>query len=194
MDVSVIGTGRIGSAVGTALARAGHRVTFGSRRPDQAVHDAAPTVPLPVALAASPVVVIAIPAGGVTALVEEHAEALDGKLVVDAANNVGSPVVNNAEPIRRLAPSARYARAFNSLGVECLLDPMFDGTPADMFFACGPDDRAILEELIDAVGLRPVYVGEDPVVVDGVLRLWLALAMGQGWGRQLAFRTVTRPG
>jgi hypothetical protein len=28
--------------------------------------------------------------------------------------------------------------------------------------------------------------------VDGMLRLWFALAIGQGHGRDLAFRTLTR--
>jgi hypothetical protein len=50
-----------------------------------------------------------------------------------------------------------------------------------------------MEELIQAVGLRPMYLGDGQQdVVDGVLRLWFALAVGQGHGRELAFRTLTR--
>jgi len=188
MDVSVIGTGRIGSAVGTALARAGHRVTFGSRRPDQAVHDAAPTVPLPVALAASPVVVIAIPAGGVTALVEEHAEALDGKLVIDATNQMGAAVTNGRAS---LPPTVRYARAFNTLGGENMADPVFDGERADMFFSAPVGDRETVETVIEGVGLRPVFVGEDQeAIIDALFQLWVALAMRQGRGRRLALRLL----
>jgi predicted dinucleotide-binding enzyme len=34
MRISVIGTGKIGSTLGRALARAGHEVALGSRHPD----------------------------------------------------------------------------------------------------------------------------------------------------------------
>ena len=48
--------------------------------------------------------------------------------------------------------------------------------PADLFFSCQPDDRAVLEELLGAVGLHPAYVGADMQnVADGVLPLWFAL-------------------
>lgn len=50
-----------------------------------------------------------------------------------------------------------------------------------------------MDALIEAVGLRPMYLGPDQQdVVDGVLRLWFALAIGQGHGRHLAFHTLTR--
>ncbi|MHB8506975.1 MAG: NAD(P)-binding domain-containing protein [Acidimicrobiales bacterium] len=34
MEISIIGTGFIGSTLGRALSSAGHQVTFGSRQPD----------------------------------------------------------------------------------------------------------------------------------------------------------------
>jgi predicted dinucleotide-binding enzyme len=64
-----------------------------------------------------------------------------------------------------------------------------------MFF-CGPDGpaRTQVEELITDVGLRPIYIGgpDQAGVVDGVLKLWAALAMGQKHGRRLAFKMLTR--
>ena len=90
------------------------------------------------------------------------------------------------------APDSRYARAFNCVGVEILQDPIFQGDPADMFFSCLDADRAVVEALVSDVGLRPVFVGNDASLVDGVFRLWVALAMGQGLGRQLALRTLRR--
>jgi 8-hydroxy-5-deazaflavin:NADPH oxidoreductase len=63
-------------------------------------------------------------------------------------------------------------------------------------FYCGPEGpgKALVEELISDIGLRPVYVGgTDQVgVVDGVLRLWAALARGQNMGRSLAFKVLAR--
>jgi hypothetical protein len=48
-----------------------------------------------------------------------------------------------------------------------------------------------VETLVEAVGLRPAYLGPDQhEVVDGVLRLWFALALGRRRGRHLAFRVL----
>lgn len=118
---------------------------------------------------------------------------LAGKLVIDATNNVGASVANHAAAVALHAPQARYARAFNTLGGENFADPTYDGVQADLFFSATEQDRATVESLVEAVGLRPMYLGDNQQdTVDGVLRLWFALAVGQGHGRNLAFRTLTR--
>jgi 8-hydroxy-5-deazaflavin:NADPH oxidoreductase len=210
VNVAVIGTGNIGGTVGQALARAGHQVVFGSRAataggPSAAAGAAgaagasgasgARTTGIGEAIAAADVVLVAIPAHAVEDFAREYGAALDGKLVLDAANRFGAPAgtpAHNAAAYAEHAPGSRYARVFNTLGVEILADPDIGGTLADMFFSCPPADRAVVETLVSAVGLRPVYVGADQHdVVDGVLRLWVALAIGQKRGRHLAFRTLT---
>ena len=61
---------------------------------------------------------------------------------------------------------------------------------------CGPDgdERAVVEALISATGLRPVRVGDQDAVpiVDTITRLWMALAFQQGWGRGVGFKILTR--
>jgi predicted dinucleotide-binding enzyme len=196
MTTAVIGTGFIGGTLGRAFARAGLPTVFGvrDRRGDDAAGDSGARVDtVEAAVTAADTVVLAIPASAVEGFLIDHGAALAGKLVVDCANNIGGPVAHHAEAVARLAPQARYARAFNTLGGENLADPDFDGVRADMFFSARPEDRSVLEGLIQAVGLRPMYLGDGQQdVVDGVLRLWFALAVGQGHGRQLAFRTLTR--
>lgn len=56
--------------------------------------------------------------GAVDGLLAEHAAAVDGRLVLDATNRVGAPVVNAAAQIAAAAPYVRYVRAFSSLGWE----------------------------------------------------------------------------
>jgi len=196
MTVAVIGTGFIGGTLGRAFARAGHPTILGSRTPasDTAAGDSgATTAGIAQAIARAETVVLAVPAGALEDLLTAHGDALGGKLVVDAANNITGPVAHHADLITRLAPEARYARAFNTLGGENLAEPEFDGAGADMFYSAPETDRETLDALIAAVGLRPVYVGEGQQdTVDGVLRLWFALAIGQNRGRHLAFRTLTR--
>ena len=202
MNVAVIGTGFIGGTLGRAFARAGHPTAFGSRTPeaDTAAQDigtqrsgATTTATIADAIAQADIVVLAVPANAVEELLTAHGEALAGKLVIDAANSIGGPVAHHAELVARYAPAARYARAFNTLGGENLADPTFDGERADMFYSAPASDRAALDLLITAVGLRPQYLGDGQQdVVDGVLRLWFALAIAQGRGRHLAFRTLSR--
>lgn len=201
MRIGVIGTGNIGGTIGEALARAGHQVTLGSRRPDDAgsrPDDAgsasgARVADLAGAIADAEVVLLALPAGGLAEFLAEHGDSLGGKLVVDATNRIGAPVANAAEQIAAGAPAARYARAFNTLGWENFADPEFDGLPADLFFSCAEQDRPVVEELITGVGLRPAYLGEGRQnVVDGVLPLWFALVQAGGGNRHLAFRVLRK--
>jgi len=62
---------------------------------------------------------------------------------------------------------------------------------ADMFFSAPAGDRATVETVIEGVGLRPVFVGEDQeVLIDALFQLWIALAIKQGRGRRLALRLL----
>jgi 8-hydroxy-5-deazaflavin:NADPH oxidoreductase len=196
MRVAVVGTGRIGGTLGRAFAAAGHEVTFGSRgaETDAVVGGTSARVAsIGDAVESAEVVVVAVPGDAVDEFVAAHGQRLGGRLVLDATNRVGAPVAHSARLYGAL-PGVRYARAFNCLGVENLADSQYADGPADMFFSAPEGaDRATVEELISAVGLRAVYVGDGQAdVVDGVLRLWFALAIGQRRGRQLAFRTLER--
>ena len=196
MTIAVIGAGFIGGTLGRAFARAGLPTVFGSRHPgdDEVARDSgARTAGIADAIAEADTVLLALPAGAVADLLRTHGAALDGKLVIDAANSMGGPVAHHAGLVASHAPGARYARAFNTLGGENFADPDFDGVRADLFYSAPAADRSTLDELIGALGLRPMYLGENQEdTVDGVLRLWFALAVGQGHGRHLAFRTLTR--
>lgn len=193
MKIAVIGAGNIGATLGRAWQRAGHGVTFGVRDPaKQFEHGGAQVADVAAALASAEVVVLAVPASSVDELAAAHAADLAGKTVVDATNRVGAGAFNS---LAVLAPAGvRYVRAFSSLGWENFAEPRFGAEVADLFFTAADDQsRQIAEQLIADVGLRPVYVGGDDAVdvVDGVARLWFRLALNQGRGRHLAFRTLT---
>ena len=191
MEIAVIGTGYIGGILGRALSRSGHRVTFGSRHPeaDDVAGDTASTVAtVAAALRAADVVILALPGAAVEQLRASTGSDLEGKLVIDATNQMGAPVANCRAA---LPPGVRYARAFNTLGGENMEDPMFADGPADMFFSAPAGDRAVVATLIEGVGLRSIYVGEDEEgLIDALFRLWVALAMQQGRGRRLALRLL----
>ena len=60
----------------------------------------------------------------------------------------------------------------------------------------GPAGEAqgIVEELIGAAGLRPIWVGDNDKaqIVDNFTALWFTLAFESGWGRNLGFKLLTR--
>ena len=63
---------------------------------------------------------------------------------------------------------------------------------AALFFAADPSARQVAEELISAVGLEPVSVGdaEASSMVDALLPLWFSLVRHNGGNRRVALRVV----
>ncbi len=106
------------------------------------------------------------------------------------------PELNSLSFIQKHAPHAQAYRAFNSYSIHPFSDPIYQGVQADLFY-CGPAgaEKAIADQLIADVGLRPIYLGDSNVVevVDGVIRLWAALALLQDRGMDhVAFKVLTR--
>jgi len=202
MNITILGAGNVGGAIGKKWAAAGHKVVFGVRDAGSpkvaallnSISGQARAESVANALAFGGVLLIAIPHDAVAATVATHADALAGKIVVDATNKFGAPVVNNLAIIRQAVPTAKLFRAFNSLGWEVFARPQFGETSADHFY-CGPDDahRPLVEQLIAEVGVRPVWVGglETAPVVDALGTLWVTLAFQRGMGRHLAFKMLT---
>ena len=91
------------------------------------------------------------------------------------------------------APQAIVHRAFNSLGWENFAEPCIDGEQIAQFY-CVPsgESQVVVEELIAAIGLRPIRVGglETAEQVDAIGSLWVTLAIGQHRGRHMAFRLL----
>jgi predicted dinucleotide-binding enzyme len=135
-------------------------------------------VPIAEAIEDAEVVVVAIPGSAVQEAVTPIANGLAGKIVIDASNNVQAAVRNSLAAINSAAPSSRRFRAFNSLPVATLRNPMVGGRRADLFY-CGPDngDGTAVELLIRDAGLSPIRVGglEWAPVVDALGGLFFAL-------------------
>jgi len=202
MRIGILGSGNIGGTLGRKWAQAGHDVVFGVRDVNspkvgallEAAGGNASADSVANAAVFGDVILFAIPWSAVGATVEAHAEALNGKIAIDATNNFGGPLINNVETISSKAPAAKVYRAFNSLGWENFETPHIGETQVDLFY-CGPDDetRPVVEGLIQEVGLRPIWVGGLDVVqiVDSLGLLWVALVFQQGMGRHLAFKVLT---
>ena len=189
MKITIIGTGKIGGTLGRRWLAAGHEVVYGSRDSSGEGPGGAPQLAVGNALADAEVVVLAVPGGAVAGVVAANAAARGGKVVIDAANNIGAPEVDSRAAIAAAAPDARYVRAFNTLGWENFADPL-PGTA--LFFAADPSARPAAEELITAVGLEPVFAGDATAAgtVDALLPLWFALVKHNGGNRRVALSVL----
>jgi predicted dinucleotide-binding enzyme len=204
LTITVLGAGNIGGTLGRKWIAAGHQVTFGVNDPQgkhaQALRtefgDRVTIGSVAEVLANNAdVVVMALPGATMDSTITTFAAQLDGRTIIDTANRMGGGPMNSFATFQEKTPRSHVYRAFNSLGWENYADPLFNGEPADLFY-CGPDDapRTAVEQLIAAVGLRPIYLGgvEQVGLVDAIAGLWFALALGQHKGRHLAFKVLSR--
>src|SRR5437762_702916 len=177
--IAVIGAGRIGGSLGAAWRRAGHDVTFGVRDPEGRSGGGPFARPEDAARNAD-VVVFAIPGTSMDETVAGLGEALRGRILIDATNQVRAAKARSGALESLGGPATPVFRAFNSMGWEIFADPKFGDDVADLFYA-GPDipARETVEGLIADVGLRPMYAGLDADVVDAALRLGVALVAGR---------------
>jgi 8-hydroxy-5-deazaflavin:NADPH oxidoreductase len=189
MRIAVIGTGNIGGTLGERWRAAGHEVVYGSRSASSPGPGGAPVRTVGEALEGAEVVLLAVPGNAVTEVVGANGPALQYKVVIDAVNRIGEAEFNSRAAIAAAAPQAIYVRAFNSLGWENFADPP-EG--AVLFFAADPAARPNAEELISAVGLEPVFVGDADArgSVDALLPLWFSLVTQRDGNRKVALRVV----
>ena len=190
MKIAVIGVGNIGRTLGGKWSAAGHEVVYGVRSPG-----APGTAAITDAAAGAEVVVLAVPGAAAKDVVASLGEALAGKVVIDATNDIQG--AGKLHALDELADGAHPVRAFNTLGWENFADPVVDGVTADLFYAAeeGPG-KEVADKLITDVGLRPIWLGgiETFDLVDSLTRLWFTLAFQRKLGRRLAFKMLVGNG
>lgn len=177
MNITLIGTGNMGSAFARQLTRAGHTLRITGRDLAKAealaaAHPGATAVPAASALDGSDVVVLATGfADAVPAL--RSLGSLAGKVVIDITNPLTADYMgltvghdtSAAEEIARAVPGAEVVKAFNTLFAQVLADgPAFaDGQVGTVFVASDSERakqtaRALAESLgfqvLDAGGLK----------------------------------------
>jgi 8-hydroxy-5-deazaflavin:NADPH oxidoreductase len=201
MKLAIIGSGNIGGTLGKRWLEHGHEVVFGVR--DQSspkvatlragLADKANIATTQEAVRGSDAVLLAISGGAVVHFADDHAEALENKIIIDAANALTQEVMHSFERMRELAQNAKLFRAFNSLGWENFETPVLNGVQIDHFY-CGDEGESqkVVHQLIRDIGLRPIYLGglEHTPTLDALTRLWFTLAFQRGYGRRVALKVI----
>lgn len=148
--IAVLGTGRVGSALGPQFSKLGFTVRYGSRDParpqlrqliERSGAGAAAMSDMQ-AVRGADYVLIALP----WSAAQQALKSLDlaGKIVIDATNalRVGPDKTmemavdtSTAEHLQALAPKARLVKAFNAVDARVMADPAAAGGPVTIFLA-----------------------------------------------------------
>ena len=209
MTIAIIGTGRVGAALGRGWAAAGHAIVFGSRHPHAddvealvaSIGKRAYSTSPDEAAASAEVVALAVPWDAAQSVVEGLGD-LSGTILIDCMNPLAAglqPAVggdtSGAEQIAGWAPAARVVKAFNTTGANNMADPDYAGTPLTMF-VCGDDAEATstVAELAEDLGFEAVDAGplDRARLLEPMARLWIHLAMTEGFGREIGFKLLRR--
>src|SRR5262245_7270768 len=139
MDIAIIGSGNVGSALARAFTRSGHDVRITARDPEHAEDTARATgatveASNTAAVKDADIVVLAIPFASAPVVATEIHDQVAGKVVVDVSNRMSfgadgpdmDTSTSNAEELAALLPDAHIVKAFNTLFASNQADPVLD--------------------------------------------------------------------
>lgn len=169
MKIGILGSGDVGQALGSGLARHGHDVMVGTRDPKKLeewrVETKAKVGSFADAAKHGEIVILALNgAGTLDALKIGGPASFAGKLVLDATNPLdfseGMPpglfvgtTDSLGEQVQRALPQARVVKCFNTVTNSQMIDPKFaEGTPPMLVCGNDADAKAQTERFLKSVG------------------------------------------
>ena len=148
MKISILGTGRVGTALGKKLAACGYPIVMGSRTPDsehlrQMIAESQgelSAAAVSAAVESAEMVILAVPWQSAEATLRS-AGSLQGKILVDCINPLNDQfngldlgfTTSASERIAEWVPEARVVKAFNTVSSATMADPTYGSHPATMF-------------------------------------------------------------
>jgi 8-hydroxy-5-deazaflavin:NADPH oxidoreductase len=193
--IGIIGTGNVGKALATGFLRHGYQAMIGSRSPEKlkilrsSIGQALAIGTFKEAAGFAEVVVFAVKGTAAKeAIVTVGSDALAGKVVIDTTNPIADvPPVHGVfqffterneslmEQLQRVAPNARFVKAWNSVGSVHMVDPQFAGARPTMFI-CGNDQDAkrVVSDILNEFGWDAEDMGEAESArpIEALGQLW----------------------
>lgn len=203
MNIAIIGSGNVGSALARSASRAGHAVTIASRDQAEAEQVARSiggraTASSAEAVGGADICFLAVPANVVVDLVAELGEVARDRVLVDVTNRPTpdphrETCTSIAEEVQAHAPGAHVVKAINTVFAARQAEPNIGGTPADGYVAGDDEDaKKTVLSFVESIGLTPYDVGPLSVArtLEGMAWIHISLAMKNSWPWQSAWKIV----
>jgi predicted dinucleotide-binding enzyme len=211
MQIAIIGTGNIGSALAKKWSAAGHTIFLGVRDTNNfkgkalldekniSVHSIAEAV------AKAEVILIAVMPPATLEVAKAMGD-VTGKIIIDTMNSLRSKPEgynDTFDALKDLCKNAEVVKCFNSTGFENIQNPVYPlpepgahTIAIDMFVAgsSAKGKQAAIQLSHDA-GFENCYDfgGDDKAaLVEQLAFCWINLAIMQGQGRNMAFKIIKR--
>jgi 8-hydroxy-5-deazaflavin:NADPH oxidoreductase len=158
--ITVLGNGRVGGSLATALTRAGHEVRTADRSPGSAA-DAART---------AQIVINATPGAGSLERLVALREELQGKILVDVSNaavdgpdglpaDLLYPGSSLAEQLQDALPDTRVVKTLNTMLYPVMTAPAtLAQTPTAFLSGKDPEAKQVVRELLTDLGWRQEWI------------------------------------
>jgi 8-hydroxy-5-deazaflavin:NADPH oxidoreductase len=205
MNIAIIGTGNVGSALAKGWAKAGHEIYLGVRDMNNFKGKALLSYSSNIkassiadAVRQSEVILIAATPQAVIEIAKSLGD-VSNKTIIDAMNSVRMKPQgfnNTTEALTALTACPGIVKCFNTTGAENMLNPVYNNQGIDMFMSGDSiPAKEIAKQLAQDLGFENCYDfgGSDKFNLQEQLALsWINLAMMQGLGRDIAFKIVKR--
>ena len=205
MHITLIGTGNMARGLGSRVLAGGHALTVvgkDAQRAEAVAADIGGQGAVGTVVAGDPiegdVVVLAVYYPDAREAVEQYADQLAGKVVVDITNPVNEtfdglvvpPDGSATDELAGLAPDARFVKAFNTTFAGPLTQGEVAGQTLDVLIAGDDDDaKARVAALARDGGLNPIDVGPQArareLEATGLLHMAVQNTLGSGFASAL---------
>jgi len=205
MEITIIGTGNMARGIGGRALAGGHDVTVVGKDEERA-QEAASALEgnVRTAVSGAPVegdlVVLAVYYPDARQAVEQHTDRLAGKVVVDITNPVNEsfdglvvpPDGSATAELAKLAPEARFVKAFNTTFARTLGPAEVAGQPLDVLIAGDDGDaKEMVATLARDGGLNPIDTGGQERARElealGLLHMTMQDTLGTGFASAVKF-------
>lgn len=208
MEIGIIGTGKVGSALAKGWAEAGHRIVLGARDPAKAGDLAAATrasVVSPEEVGQADVIVLATPWAAARSVLADLGD-LTTKIVIDCTNPLGrvdgrfglllGHTTSGAEELAAAVPQARFVKTLNQVGAEVMGLARTLPSPPVMFMAADdPAAKDVVGALLQDLGFDPLDAGDlfKARLLEPFALVWINQALAQRKGRHWALTVQAVP-
>jgi len=172
-DIAIVGTGRMGQALGERLQEIGHRIHYGSRTPNSK-KELLKNIPSEVttiarAIRSGDIIILAVPWLALEGLANKYKKSISTKIIIDVTNAplralspenklaVGSSA---GELLQQWLPQARVVKAFNTVGYHIIRYPKSAQGPVTVPIV-GNDEKAklLVARLTQSMGFETSILG-----------------------------------